>query len=69
MNIQATMVFQKNWDAIHALNENGERKYRYIINRGSSRSSKTYSLIDCYDLYARSNKNKRLTVWRDTKSD
>jgi len=69
MNIQATIVFQKNWEAIHALNENGERKYRYIINRGSSRSSKTYSLIDCYDLYARSNKNKRLTVWRDTKTD
>ena len=44
-------------------------RYKYILNRGSSRSSKTISLIDCYDLYARSNKNKRLTVWRDTKTD
>jgi PBSX family phage terminase large subunit len=43
--------------------------YRYIINRGSSRSSKTYSLIDCFDIYARQNENKRLTVWRDTKID
>lgn len=69
MNISATIVFEKNWEAIHALDEHGQRKYRYIINEGSSRSSKTYSLIDCYDLYARSNKNKRLTVWRDTKTD
>lgn len=69
MKIKGTIVFQKNWDAIHALDENGERKYKYIINEGSSRSSKTYSLIDCYDLYARSKENKRLTVWRDTKTD
>jgi PBSX family phage terminase large subunit len=67
--MQATIVFQKNWDAIHALDDNGERKYRYIINEGSSRSSKTISLIDCYDLYARSQEDKRLTVWRDTKTD
>ncbi len=45
------------------------RQYKYIINTGSSRSSKTYSLIDCFDLYARNNKNKRLTAWRNTKVD
>lgn len=44
-------------------------RYRYILNRGSSRSSKTYSIIDCFDIYARKSKNKRLTVWRDTKTD
>lgn len=44
-------------------------RYKYILNSGSSRSSKTISLIDCYDLYARSNENKRLTAWRDTKTD
>ncbi len=71
----------KNWNAIHEmayhpdgspkLDDNGkhQRKYKYIINTGSSRSSKTVSLIDCYDLYARENNNKRLTVWRDTKTD
>lgn len=63
MNLKCTKVFENNWNAIHS------GKYKYIINTGSSRSSKTYSLIDCYDLYARSNSNKRLTVWRDTKTD
>lgn len=63
MNLKCTTVFEKNWNAIHS------GKYKYIINTGSSRSSKTYSLIDCYDLYARANSNKRLTVWRDTKTD
>lgn len=69
MRVEVTPVFEKNWNAIHELDENGKRKYRYIINTGSSRSSKTYSLIDCYDLYARSNANKRMTAWRDTKKD
>lgn len=67
--IKSTIVFQSNWEAIHALNPDGSRKFRYILNRGSSRSSKTISLIDCFDLYARENNNKRLTVWRDTKTD
>ena len=44
-------------------------RYRYICNKGSSRSSKTISLIDLYDTYGRSNLNKRMTVWRDTKTD
>jgi phage terminase large subunit len=69
MNVTATIVFQKNWEAIHAVDENGHRLYRYIINEGSSRSSKTVSLIDCYDIYGRSNTNKRMTAWRDTKTD
>lgn len=43
------------------------KHYRYIIDEGSSRSSKTFSLIDCFDTYARTQLNKRLTVWRDTK--
>lgn len=68
MDLDVTPIFQKNWAAITA-RENGERKYRYIINTGSSRSSKTFSLIDCYDVYARTQKNKRLTVWRDAKTD
>lgn len=46
-----------------------QRKYKYIINEGSSRSSKTISLIDCVDIYGRSNPEKRLSVWRDTKKD
>lgn len=69
MQFEATIVYEKNWNAIHALDENGNRKYRYILNIGSSRSSKTVSIIDVYDTYARSNANKRMTVWRDTKTD
>lgn len=67
--MNATVVFQKNWEAIHALNDDGTRKYKYIINTGSSRSSKTGSLIQCCDLYGRSQIDKRITVWRDTKKD
>ncbi len=69
MQAKATIVFQKNWSSIHEKDAAGVRKYRYIINEGSSRSSKTISLIDCYDYYARSQDNKRMTVWRDTKTD
>lgn len=45
------------------------RRYRYIVNTGSSRSSKTGSLVQCCHLYARENKDKRITAWRDTKKD
>ena len=69
MKIDGTIIFQRNWEAVHATNPDGSRKYRYIINEGSSRSSKTISLMDCYDLYAITNNNKRLTAWRDTKTD
>jgi phage terminase large subunit len=67
--MKATIVFDKNWKAIHAINPDGTRKYRYIINKGSSRSSKTRSLIQAYWLYASANTNKRLSVWRNTKKD
>lgn len=67
--MKATIVFEKNWNAVHATDESGNRLYKYIVNEGSSRSSKTISLIDLYDLYARANENKRMTVWRDTKTD
>jgi hypothetical protein len=67
--LQCTIVFERNWEAINARNPDGTRKYRYIINKGSSRSSKTISLIDLFDLYARVHEGKRLTVWRDTKTD
>lgn len=64
-----TPVYIANWVAIHKKKPNGERKYKYIINTGSSRSSKTYSLIDVADKYARDYTNKRGTIWRDTKTD
>ena len=53
---QSDIYFQ-NWEAITS------GKYRYIINEGGSRSSKTYSLIQCYLNLAGLEQN-RLTVWR-----
>ena len=67
--IKATIVFEQIWKAIHARNPDGTRKYRYIVNRGSSRSSKTRSIIQAYWLYALSISGQRMSVWRDTKKD
>lgn len=65
--LKATIVFEKNWSAIHAKNEDGSQKYRYIINEGSSRSSKTRSIIQAFWLYPAEHNTKRLTVWRHEK--
>lgn len=69
IDLECTIVLEKNWNAIYAKDQDGNRLYRYIINEGSSRSSKTYSIIDCLDAFARSNAYKRITIWRDTKTD
>lgn len=69
LKIEGSVVLQKNWEAINVKNPDGSRKYRYIVNKGSSRSTKTYSLIDLLDMYCRQQKNKRCTIWRDTKKD
>lgn len=67
--MQATIVFEKNWNAINERNEDGTRKYRYIINTGSSRSSKTYSILQSHYLTAFSKQNYRVSIWRETKQD
>jgi len=67
--LNATIVFEKIWNAIHAKNEDGTRKYKYIINTGSSRSSKTFSILQSHYLYALSHSNKRISIWRETKQD
>jgi phage terminase large subunit len=68
VQIPTTIVFEKNHDAVHDWFQ-GKRRYRYIINEGSSRSSKTRSIIQLMHKYALENKGKRLSVWRDTKKD
>lgn len=82
--VQATIVFEKVWAAIHekcpACIDTGPhaecqwclgsgRKYKYIKNKGSSRSSKTYSIAQAVYLYSIKNKQKRVSVFRDTKID
>lgn len=67
--MQATIVFENIWNAINAKNPDGTRKYKYIINTGSSRSSKTYSILQSHWIYAFANENKRISIWRETKAD
>lgn len=42
-----------------------DRRYRYIINTGSSRSSKTWSINQCLYRYATSYNYKHITILRD----
>ena len=67
--MQATIVFEKIWNAINAVNPDGTRKYKYIINTGSSRSSKTYSILQAHWVYSYLKKNCRVSIWRETKAD
>lgn len=67
--MNATIVFQSIWDAIKATNEDGSRKYRYIVLKGSSRSSKTRSVLQAFYLYAFEHPNSRMSVWRSTAKD
>lgn len=68
LNLSTSKVFLDIQNAMAQVDENGERKYQYIILKGSSRSSKTYSMIDTIDLLSRSLKGARTTVWRDNKA-
>ena len=59
MKIQATIVFEKNLDALNS----GKR---FIINEGGSRSSKTYSLCQLIILHAIQNPKTTISVVRKT---
>jgi len=63
MSIKATPVFEKNWNALQSGN------YKYIINSGSSRSSKTFSILQIFWLIAWSKPRTKLAVFRNTKKD
>lgn len=60
MEIQASIVFQKNYEALF----NGDK--RFIVNQGSSRSSKTYSLCQLIIIYALSEPDKVISIVRKT---
>ena len=63
MKINATPVFEKNWNALQS------QKYKYIINSGSSRSSKTFSILQIFWILAWTNPRTKLAVFRNTKKD
>jgi len=60
MQIEATEVFEKNYEALF----NSDK--RFIINQGGSRSSKTISICQLLILYALRNKNSEITIVRKT---
>lgn len=59
MEIKATIVFEKNWNAL----SNG---VRFVVNQGGSRSSKTYSLCQVIILWCLQNERKVVSVVRKT---
>jgi PBSX family phage terminase large subunit len=63
MKIQATEVFSKNWNALQS------QKYKYIVNSGSSRSSKTFSILQIFWILAWTKERTKLSVFRNTKKD
>jgi len=63
MTIKSTIVFQKNWNALQS------NQYKYIINSGSSRSSKTFSIIQIFWILAWTKERTKLAVFRNTKKD
>jgi PBSX family phage terminase large subunit len=63
MKIQATKIFELNWQALNS------GKYKYIVNSGSSRSSKTFSIIQIFWLIAWTKPRTKLAVFRNTKKD
>jgi phage terminase large subunit len=73
--VPVTVVFQKIHEALDQWipdpDKPGEmmRRYKYIILTGSSRSSKTQSTIQIIHKYCFQNEKKRVSVWRETKTD
>lgn len=61
--MKATIVFEKNWEALQS------KKYKYIINSGSSRSSKTFSILQIFWILAWTQPRTKLAVFRNTKKD
>jgi PBSX family phage terminase large subunit len=63
MKINATPVFEKNWNALNS------NQYKYIINSGSSRSSKTFSILQIFWILAWTKPRVKCAVFRNTKKD
>jgi phage terminase large subunit len=60
MEINSTIIFEKNWSALQ------EKGVRFVINEGGSRSSKTYSLCQMVIVYCLKNPNKVVSIIRKT---
>ncbi len=74
IKFQATKVFSETWAAINAtvinpLTGQSERKYKLIEQKGGTRSSKTWSDLQCIFLYGYNNPYEEIVVMRDTAVD
>lgn len=73
IKFKATKVFQDTWNAINATvtlpNGKTERKYKTIEQVGGSRSSKTWSDLQCIFMYGYYNPYEDIVVMRDTAVD
>ena len=58
LNIKTSKVFTKNYDAIN------NKKIRFVINQGGSRSSKTYSLCQLIIIYCIQNPKTKVSIVR-----
>lgn len=69
LKIKHTNIFLENFNKLYKL-ENGKyiynEKYRYIINQGGTRSSKTYSLVQLIITYCVKHPNKIISIVRGT---
>lgn len=60
MEIKGTIIFEKNWNALH------KDGVRFIVNQGGSRSSKTYSLCQCIIVHCLQTPNEVVSIVRKT---
>jgi len=60
MEIKSTVIFEKNYEALN------NSAYRFVINEGGSRSSKTYSLCQLIIIYCLQNNHKVVSIIRKT---
>lgn len=59
VKVKATVVFEKNWEAINS-------DARFIVNQGGSRSSKTYSICQALTIFCLNNPNTVVSIIRKT---
>jgi phage terminase large subunit len=47
LEFSVSAVFEKNYEALTELDYSGERRWKFILNEGGTRSGKTHSILQC----------------------
>lgn len=69
MKFKVSKTFDAIYKAYSALDEHGKNLYRLIVAYGSSRSGKSYSIMQLFCIILMTKKNYKITVWRGTRVD